>query len=159
MLPRNPEDLLYDQKNMMTWQQSAESLAKDMNFETITGTVSWYNFSSLSGICVKPILHRRRRRIYESLQKPSQKTKVTHTYIFLDFDKHCEELSWIHRKTTLLSIRRIAERAARRAKEATSVAKEVLITPKEGEFAFLVADGSTKLFVRNNKFQEPTLTP
>ena len=36
-------------------------------------------------------------------------------------------------------------------------AKEVLITPKDGEFAFLVADGSEKLSGRDYELQEPTL--
>ena len=47
---------------------------------TITYAVSWYKFSPLSGIRVKPKLHKRRKIIYESLQKPSQKPKVIHTY-------------------------------------------------------------------------------
>ena len=36
-------------------------------------------------------------------------------------------------------------------------AKEVLITHKDGEFVFLVADGSAKLSERDYEFQEPTL--
>ena len=36
-------------------------------------------------------------------------------------------------------------------------AKEVLITQKDGEFTFLVADGSAKLSGRDFEFQEPTL--
>ena len=36
-------------------------------------------------------------------------------------------------------------------------AKEVLITQKDGEFAFLVAGGSAKLSGRDYEFQEPTL--
>ena len=36
-------------------------------------------------------------------------------------------------------------------------AKEVLITPKDGEFAILVADGSAKLSGRDCELQEPTL--
>ena len=36
-------------------------------------------------------------------------------------------------------------------------AKEVLMTQKDGEFVFLVADGSAKLSGRDYKFQEPTL--
>ena len=50
---------------------------------------------------VKPKLHWRRRRIYESLQKPSQKPQVFHTYNLLEFCKKCEELPWNHRTTTL----------------------------------------------------------
>ena len=36
-------------------------------------------------------------------------------------------------------------------------AKEVLITQKDGEFIFPVADGSTNLLGRDYEFQEPTL--
>ena len=36
-------------------------------------------------------------------------------------------------------------------------AKEVLITQKDGEFVFLVADGLAKLSGRDYEFQEPTL--
>ena len=36
-------------------------------------------------------------------------------------------------------------------------AKEVLITQKDGEFVFPVADGSAKLSGRDHEFQEPTL--
>ena len=36
-------------------------------------------------------------------------------------------------------------------------AKEVLITQKDREFMFLVADGSAKLSGRDYEFQEPTL--
>ena len=35
------------------------------------------------------------------IQKPSQKPKVIHTYILLEFGKYCEELSWNHITTTL----------------------------------------------------------
>ena len=37
-------------------------------------------------------------------------------------------------------------------------AKEVLITPKDGEFVFPVTDGSAKLSGRDYEVQEPTLT-
>ena len=33
--------------------------------------------------------------------QPSQKPKVIHTYILLEFGKYCEEFSWHHRTTTL----------------------------------------------------------
>ena len=36
-------------------------------------------------------------------------------------------------------------------------AKEVLITQRDEEFVFLVADGSAKLSGRDYEFQEPTL--
>ena len=116
-------DLFCDQKSMMTClQQSTKSSAKDMNLGTISDTLSWYKLSSLSGIRVKSKLHRRRKRIYESLQKPSQKSKVIHTYNLIELGKYCEELSWNHRTNTLhrTEISGIAERTARRVKEVTS---------------------------------------
>ena len=86
---------------MVTWQQqSTKSSAKDVNLGTITDTLSWCKFSPLSGIRVKPKLHRRRTRIYESFQKPSQKPKVINTDNSLEFGKHCEELPWNYRTTT-----------------------------------------------------------
>ena len=67
-------------------------------------------------------IHRRRRRIYESLQKPSQKPKVINTDNLLKYGKYCEELSWNHRTTTLhrSETSGIAEWAVRRIKEETS---------------------------------------
>ena len=41
-------------------------LTKDVNLGTNTDTLPLYKFSPLNGIRVKPKLHRRRRRIYES---------------------------------------------------------------------------------------------
>ena len=47
-----------------------------MNFGTITDTLSWLKFSPLDGIRVKPKLHRRRRRIYESSYSRRNSQKV-----------------------------------------------------------------------------------
>ena len=93
-----------------------------MNLGTITGMQLWYKFSPLSGTRVKPKPHKRRRRMYESLQSPSQKPKVIHRYNLLEFGKLCEELSWNHRTTTPSQSEAsgIAERAVRRIKEVTS---------------------------------------
>ena len=103
LLPQQTKrDLFCDQKSTVTWQeQSTKSPTKDVNLGTVTDTLTWYKFSPLSGIRVKPRLHRRRRRIYESLQKPSKKPKVIHTDNLLECSKHCEELLWNHRTTTL----------------------------------------------------------
>ena len=111
---KTKRDLLCEQKSMATWQQQ--------NLGTITDTLSWYKFSPLGGIRVKPKLHMRRRRIYESLEKPSQKPKVIHTYNLWTFGKYFEESSWNLRATTLhwSETSGIAERAVRRQKEETS---------------------------------------
>ena len=93
-----------------------------MNLGTITDTLPWYKFSPRNRIRVKAKLHRRRRRIYQSLQKPSQMPKVIHTYNSLEFGKHCEELSWNHRTTALhrSETSGVAERAVRKMKEGTA---------------------------------------
>ena len=123
---KTKRDLFYKQKSMVTEQQkSTKFSAKDVNLGTITDTLSWYKFSPLNGIRVIPKLHRRRRRIHESLRKPSQKPKIIDAYNFSEFGKHCEELlSWNHRTTTprRSETTEIAGRAARRAKEETSAA-------------------------------------
>ena len=66
-------------------QQIIKSLMTDVNLETITGTLSWYNFLPLSGFnlfCAKQRLHMRRKIIYESVwsRHTSQKscTLTTH---------------------------------------------------------------------------------
>ena len=76
----------------------ARSSAKYVNLGTITDTLSWHKFSPLNGIRVRPKLHRRRRRIYESSNSRCRSQKVVHTYHLLEFGKCCEELSWSHRK-------------------------------------------------------------
>ena len=115
---KTKRDLFHEQKSMVKWKQKNANV----NLGTITDTLSWYKFSPLSGIRVKPKLHRRRKRIYESLQKPSQKPKFIHSYNLVEFGKYCEELSWNHRTTTLHRAETsvIAERAVRRMKEETS---------------------------------------
>ena len=92
-----------------------------MNLGTITFALSWYKFSPLSGIRVKPKLHRRRKNL-RKFPEPSQKPKVINTDNLLEFSNYCEELSWNHRTTTLRRSETsgIAERAVRRAKEETA---------------------------------------
>ena len=82
------------------------------------GTSSRHSMESVSN----QKLHRRRRRIFESFQKPSQKPKVIHTHNSLEFGKYGEEWSWNHRTITLHRSKtsEIAEGAVRRAKEETS---------------------------------------
>ena len=85
-------------------------------------------------------------KVFRAAQKP----KVIYTENPLEFSKSCEELSWNHRTSTPYrsETNGIAVRATRRVKEVTSsvqlqsggrlIAKEVLITPKDGEFVFPV---------------------
>ena len=117
---KTKRDLFCEQKSMVTWQQqSTKSSTKNVNLGTTTDTLPWCTFSPLNGIRVKPKLHRRRRRLYESLQKPSQKPKVIHTHklasILKKYHGIIERLHFINQRQAELS-----ERAARRAKEETS---------------------------------------
>ena len=68
LLQKTRRDLFQDQKSEVAWQQqSTKSSVKDANLATITDSLSWCKFSPLSGIRVKPKLHRRRTRIYKVL--------------------------------------------------------------------------------------------
>ena len=115
---KNKRDLFCEKKRLVNWKQQSANV----NLGTITDTLSWYKFSPLNGIRVKPKLHRRRRRIYESFLKPSKKPKVFHRYNLMEFGKYCEDLSWNHRTITLhrSETSGIAEGTVRRAKEETS---------------------------------------
>ena len=79
----NLRDLFFVQKIWVTWQQqSTKSSMKNVNLGAITDTLSWYKFSPLNGIRVKPKLHRRRSRLYESSysRRRSQKLVIRTIY-------------------------------------------------------------------------------
>ena len=83
---KKTRDVFCERKSMVTWQQqSTKSSTNDVNLGTITDTLSWYKFSPLSGIRVKPKLHRRRRRIYDSSysRRRSQKLFIRTNYLNL----------------------------------------------------------------------------
>ena len=117
-LPQKPKEI-YSARRKVWWLDisRARSSAKDVNLGTFTDTQSWYKFSPLSGIRVKPKLHRR-RRMYESLQEPSKKPKDFHSCDWWEFGKYCEEWSWNHRTTALChsDTSRIAEWAVTSSK-------------------------------------------
>ena len=76
-----------------------------MNLGTITDTLSWSKFSPLNGIRVKPKLHRRQRRIYESsfCRRRSQKLFVRTIYynlasIVKNYHGIIEQLHFIDQK-------------------------------------------------------------
>ena len=122
---KTERDQFCDQKSMVTWQQqSTTSSTKGMNLGTITDTLSWYKFSPLSGIRVKPKLHKRRRRIYESLQKPFQRRpKLSIRSIYSNLASVVKNYHGINHRTATLHRAKtsgIAERAVRRMKEETS---------------------------------------
>ena len=123
LLPQKPKDI-YSARRQVWWYDNSRvrSSTKDVNLGTITETLSWYKFSPLSGIRVRPKLHRRRRRIYVSSSSRRRSQELFTRTMYLEFGKYCEEISWNHRTTTLYQsdTSRIAEWAVRGAKEVTS---------------------------------------
>ena len=118
--------LYFVQKSLVIWQRRiTKSSIRDVNPDTITGTLSWYKILPLSGfnlIRVKTkILHETEKRLRKFLD-PSQKTKVIYTDNSLEFGKSCEDLTWNHRTSTLhrSETNDIAARAFRRVEEGTS---------------------------------------
>ena len=80
----------------------SKSSIKEVNPGTITGTLSWYKISPLSGynlIRVRRRIHRRRRRVHESFLS-RHKPKVMYTHNSQEFGKSFEALSWNHRSST-----------------------------------------------------------
>ena len=75
-----------------------------------------------SPIRAKQMLHRRRKRVYESSSSRHKKTKVIKTDNSRKFGKSSEDLSWNHRtpKPHRAETDGIAERAVRRVKGGTS---------------------------------------
>ena len=86
---------------------------RDVNQETITGTLSWYKILPVIGF--NPI------RAKQRLVEPSHKPKVIYTDTSLEFGKTCEDQAWNHSTSTHRSeTNGIAEIAIRREKEGTS---------------------------------------
>ena len=97
---------------------------RDVNPETITGTLSWCKILPLNGnnfIRAKQNLHMRRKIFLLKFLEPSHRPKVVYTDNSLKFGKACEDLSWNHRTSTphRSETHGIAERAFR-VKEGTS---------------------------------------
>ena len=88
----------------MTCQhQITKSSTMEVNFETITGTLSLFKIVPLnrfSPIRAKQRLHKRRKKILRKFLEPSQKSKVVFADNSLMFGKSCEDLSWNHRTST-----------------------------------------------------------
>ena len=97
---------------------------RDVNQETITGTLSRYRILVLNGfnlIRAKQRLHRRGKRVYESSSSRHKSQKLC-LHNSVEFGKHGEDLSWNQRTSTphRSETNDIAERAVRRVKEGTS---------------------------------------
>ena len=92
---------------------------RDVNPETITGTLSWQWIQSYP--CKTKSSHETEKSSVKLLE-PSHRTKVVSTDNSMEFGKACEDLSWNHRTSTLHRSETIgiAERAVRRVKEGTS---------------------------------------
>ena len=114
---RTKRYLFCEQNRLVNWKQLSEMWISEQTPIRCRGTSSRRSVDSVSN----QKLHRR-RRIYESSQKPSHKPKVIHTFNLWEYGEYCEELSWNHRTTALhqSDTRRIAEWAVRRGKEETS---------------------------------------
>ena len=98
---------------------------KDVNFETITSTQSWYKNWPLNGIQSYPCKTKTSQETERSSRKflePSEKPKVIYTEISLDFGKSFQEVSWNHCTSThhRFETHGIAQRRVRRIKEGTS---------------------------------------
>ena len=100
-----------DQKRALPPRGRDVLVQEDVDFGTVTDTLLWYKFSPLSGIRVKTKLPKRRRRIFESLQKPSQKPKVIHAYnlyrnlasLVKNYQGSIEQLRSIQRATSRIA--------------------------------------------------------
>ena len=69
---------------------------RNVNQETITGTLSWYKILPLDGINRIRVKFRTSEETEKSQRKflePSQKPKVIYTDNSLEFGKSCEEVS------------------------------------------------------------------
>ena len=98
---------------------------RDVNLETITGTLSWYKILLLKWVQSYPCKTKSSHEMEKSLKKflePSQRPKVVYTDISLEFGQACEDLSWNDRTSTphRSETNGNAERAVRRVKEGTS---------------------------------------
>ena len=98
---------------------------RDVNQETITGTLSWYKILLLNGfslIRVKRSLHMRRRKVFQNSWSRRTDRKLYVPTTRWNLKKACEDLSWNHRTSTphRCETNGIAERAVRRVKEGTS---------------------------------------
>ena len=102
-----------------------KSSMRDVNQETITGTLSWYKILLLNGlnhIRVKRNLHMRRREVYQNSWSRRTDRKLFTQTTRWNLGKHVKVSSWNHRTSTphRSDTNGIAERAVRRVKEGTS---------------------------------------
>ena len=98
---------------------------RDVNPETITGTLSWCKILPLNGfniICAKQKSSHETEKSLLKFLGPSHTPKVVYTDNSMEFGRACEGLSWNHRTSTphRSETNGIAERAVRRVKEGTS---------------------------------------
>ena len=126
LLAENALEIKYfDEKRLVTWQQQIRKFSvKDVNLDTITDTLSWYNIWLLNGynlIRVKPILLRRPKGVYESFSRCRRSQESLYSDNSLEFGKASEDLSWNHCASMphRSETNGIAEGAVRRIKEGT----------------------------------------
>ena len=95
---------------------------RDVNPETITGTLSWYKTWQLNGfhlIRAKKKTSQETKKISQKVLEPTKKPQSFSTNNSLKFGKACEDLSWNHCTSTphRSDTNGIAERAVRSVKE------------------------------------------
>ena len=113
---------IYSSSRKVWWFDTGritKSSMKDVNLETITGTLSWYKISPLSGynlVCVRTRIRRRRKRVKSYFYGQ-----------FIRIGKSFEELSWNHRTSTLSR------------SKTNGIAERAFSTSKRGNISFLIA--------------------
>ena len=74
LIPQKPKEI-YSANRKVWWLDNSRAQGRQRR-TWITDTLSWYQFSPLNGIRVKPKLHRRRRRLYERSKSRRRSQKL-----------------------------------------------------------------------------------
>ena len=119
-LPQIPKEIYFS--NRRDWWLENSRAQKRISEQSPVRCRGIRSHNSVDTTRVKPELHRRRRRIYESFQSRHRSQKVFYTNDFSEFGKYWEESSWNHRTASHSREQRqgVAERAVRRVEEGTS---------------------------------------
>ena len=101
-----------EQKSLVTWWRLiTKSSTRDVNQETITGTLCWYKISPLSGFClirVKQRLHLRSKRVDESSWRRHANHKILKRTIHWNLGKHMKIINGINVLQHLIDPRQMA---------------------------------------------------
>ena len=102
---KTKRDLFCAQKSMVTWQQPSAILSEGCESRNNHRCAVVVQVLSTQWNLSKTKTSQETENNLRKFQKPSQKPKVIHTYNWLEFGKHCEELSCNHRTNYTSSIR------------------------------------------------------